>query len=171
MSSRPHHRGLHHHQHPSAVAGDASGWVESIGALSDEHAATSLLLGSPPAANGNMRAAANSAAAAAATDSPVGEGDLPAAAGVALSPEQEFEACLEHALTCMMAEVSPQQLATSTSHEQLDWLIHLLFSLLLSFKPGTACLVTHNRCQCIIRLHFNACQCMLLCAVCAAATR
>ncbi|WIA29284.1 hypothetical protein OEZ86_011789 [Tetradesmus obliquus] len=111
MSSRPHHRGLHHQQHPSAVASDASGWVESIGALSDEHAATSLLLGSPPAANGSMRAAASAvAAAAAAADSPAGAAgdtdEAAAAAAASLSPEQEFEACLEHAVTCMMAEVA-----------------------------------------------------------------
>ncbi|KAF6266501.1 hypothetical protein COO60DRAFT_1632621 [Scenedesmus sp. NREL 46B-D3] len=110
MASRPHHRGLHHQQHPSAAAGDASGWVESIGALSDEHAATSLLLGSPPAANGSMRGAANSAAAAAAAarDSPAGaEAHCEqAAAAAGASPEQEFEACLEHAVTCMMAEVA-----------------------------------------------------------------
>lgn len=111
MSSRPHHRGLHHQQHPSAVASDASGWVESIGALSDEHAATSLLLGSPPAANGSMRAAASAvAAAAAAADSPAGAaGDTDEAAAASLSPEQEFEACLEHAVTCMMAEVGRSQ--------------------------------------------------------------
>lgn len=111
MSSRPHHRGLHHQQHPSAVASDASGWVESIGALSDEHAATSLLLGSPPAANGSMCAAASAvAAAAAAADSPAGAAgdtdEAAAAAAASLSPEQEFEACLEHAVTCMMAEVA-----------------------------------------------------------------
>lgn len=111
MSSRPHHRGLHHQQHPSAVASDASGWVESIGALSDEHAATSLLLGSPPAANGSMPAAASAvAAAAAAADSPAGAAgdtdEAAAAAAASLSPEQEFEACLEHAVTCMMAEVA-----------------------------------------------------------------
>jgi hypothetical protein len=88
--------------------------VESIGALSDEHAATSLLLGSPPAANGSMRAAANSAAAAAAAaaaDSAAGAaGDAEeAAAAASLTPEQEFDACLEHAITCMMAEVSSNQ--------------------------------------------------------------
>lgn len=102
MSGRSHQRGLHHHQHPSAVAGDASGWVESIGALGDEHAATSLLLGSPPCSTG---LAANGSAAVRGPEGPVGANGLTEDEAAQLSPEQEFEACLEHALACMIAEV------------------------------------------------------------------
>jgi hypothetical protein len=60
-----------------------------------------------------MRAAASAAAAAA--DSPAGaagEVEHSAAAAASLSPEQEFDACLEHAVTCMMAEVRGSQQAS-----------------------------------------------------------
>lgn len=115
MANRSHHRGLHHHLSPSAVAGDASGWVESIGALSDEHAATALLLGSPPAASNSSRSAAGKASgtvAAVAADGHAvtdtkGGSAAPGAAPAVLRPEQDFGACLEHALACTMAEVRP----------------------------------------------------------------
>lgn len=116
MASRSHHRGLHHHLSPSAVAGDASGWVESIGALNDEHAATALLLGSPPAAANSSGSAAGKASGAAraaaiadghAAKDTEGGSAASGAAPAALRPEQEFGACLEHALACTMAEVRP----------------------------------------------------------------
>lgn len=122
MSGRSHQRGLHHTQHSSAAANDASGWVESIGSLNDEHPATALLLGSPPTGapiqNGTASKAGSSSgvdgmtavadgaadisnglAATAETDAVLGD-------EVKLSPEQEFEASLEHGLGVMMAEVS-----------------------------------------------------------------
>jgi hypothetical protein len=134
MSSRPHHRGLHHQQHPSSAAHDAAGWVESISALSDEHPATALLLGSPPAARpvpaphttlrpgssssggdpGAQQGASPLSPAAAAPAGVDGEGPAPAcgtaaaaaaAAGPKLSPQEEFDACLEHAVDVMLTEV------------------------------------------------------------------
>jgi hypothetical protein len=126
MSGRPHHRGLHHQQHPSSAATDAAGWVESISALSDEHPATALLLGSPPAgardnnagsssntANSMRRASSGGGDASPASPAGVTEpelapaGDTAAAAGsgTKLSPEQEFDASLDHAVDVMLTEV------------------------------------------------------------------
>lgn len=111
---------MQHHQHPSAAATDASGWVESIGSLNDEHPATALLLGTPPAAasvqNGASKpgsSTSNSAAdhtgvAAVPAAAPAGSDLLAADNDVQLSPEQEFEASLEHGLGVMMAEVGMQ---------------------------------------------------------------
>lgn len=118
MSGRPHHRGLHHHQHLSAAAADAAGWVESISALNDEHPATALLLGSPPA-NGTSSGLHRASSAggvegsprtpAAASPSGVLEGVLSpggvGVGGVKLSPEQEFDAALDHAVDVMLTEV------------------------------------------------------------------
>lgn len=103
--------------------------------MSDEHPATALLLGSPPAAargdnassssssaNNNMRRASSSASGSggsgASPASPTGvveavlppAGDTGAAAGsgAKLSPQQEFDASLDHAVDVMLTEVRPQ---------------------------------------------------------------
>lgn len=101
--------------------------------MSDEHPATALLLGSPPAAargdnassssaNNNMCRASSGAGGSGGGDaspaSPTGvvqgvlppAGDTGAAAGSGpkLSPQQEFDASLDHAVDVMLTEVSPQ---------------------------------------------------------------
>ena len=117
--SHHHHRGLHHQQHPSAAAADAGGWVESISALSDEHPATALLLGSPTATSpstlstprSNGRRSSEGAAAAAAAGvcegrlSPEGSGGVGGGLNGRLSPLEEFDAALDHALDVMVTEV------------------------------------------------------------------
>lgn len=113
MSSHSHHRGLHHTQHPSAAASDALGWVESIGSLDDTHPATALLLGAqaPPLAQFNPASNAGSSNSAhadvkalnASSEQLGGSHMVPDAEK--LSPDQEFEASLEHGLGVMMAEV------------------------------------------------------------------
>eukprot|EP00775_Hariotina_reticulata_P007899 gene7899-8095_t len=100
---------------PQHAGADASGWVESISSLSEEHPATALLLGSPrsAAANHSNAAAAKSGSSGAmlAEDAcaeradAAGSGDGQAQVGRKVSSEQEFEACLEHALGVMLAEV------------------------------------------------------------------
>lgn len=109
-SRHHHHKGMHHALHPSAAASDASGWVESISALNDEHPATALLLGSTPpgasgastgagAAPGGSAGAAAAAALRGAAAEPAGAQQQPQ------SPEEEFESCLEHALMLATTEV------------------------------------------------------------------
>lgn len=127
MSGRAHHKGLHHHQHPSAAATDAAGWVESISALNDEHPATALLLGSPPAAGtSSMRRTSSGAGAtegSPAAASPAGgsEGVLSPAgsAGVKLSPAQEFDAALDHAVDVMLTEVRTAHTGAGARHMQV----------------------------------------------------
>lgn len=102
--------------------------MESISALSDEHPATALLLGSPPAGardnnagsssnTANSMRRASSGGGDASPASPAGvtgpelapAGDTAAAAaagsGAKLSPEQEFDASLDHAVDVMLTEV------------------------------------------------------------------
>lgn len=109
------HRGLHHSQHPSAAASDASGWVESIGSLDDTHPATALLLGASQAATAShtnlasIPTSSNGIQAAepmaVMTLTGVPSGCQLASDGDKLSTQQEFEASLEHGLGVMMAEV------------------------------------------------------------------
>jgi hypothetical protein len=90
--------------------------VESISALNDEHPATALLLGSPPAngTSSGLRGASSAGGVegsprtpAAASPSGVLEGVLAPGGGGGgkLSPEHEFDAALDHAVDVMLTEV------------------------------------------------------------------
>lgn len=92
--------------------------MESISALSDEHPATALLLGSPSGRNstggarrtssgaGSMELPAGTAASPAGVSdgvlSPAGSGGV---GGAKLSPQQDFDASLDHAMDVMLTEV------------------------------------------------------------------
>lgn len=89
--------------------------MESISALSDEHPATALLLGSPSGCNSTGGARRTSSGAgsmelpigspAGVSDgalSPAGSGSV---GGAKLSPQQEFAASLDHAMDVMLTEV------------------------------------------------------------------
>eukprot|EP00879_Flechtneria_rotunda_P004973 GHRR01005249.1.p1 GENE.GHRR01005249.1~~GHRR01005249.1.p1 ORF type:complete len:692 (+),score=252.35 GHRR01005249.1:378-2453(+) len=124
MSRAHHSKGLHHNLHHTAAAADASGWVESISEMTEEDPATALLVGSPPANTSTSSMKHAAAVKAAATGSSAGLADShsgPAGSavtgkanglggvsveGTKLTPDQEFNACLEHALGVMMAEVT-----------------------------------------------------------------
>ena len=109
MSSKHHHKGLHHNYHTTTAMNDSAGWVEGISALRDSHPATALMLAEPPAVQPATTAA----------DTPSTPGVTPSAqptAGTATavvtpvvaaaSDAEGFAACLDHSLALMEIEVS-----------------------------------------------------------------
>lgn len=139
MSHVKHHRGLHHIQNTgSSAVQDASGWVEGITALNEEHPATALMhtdpvtgLPSPqiPPTKTGVNGGVNGSqgpqtSSGSASETAPAHGNINgkgaggnggtfivnegAVAGVvnALTPEEEFDACLDHALGVMAVEVS-----------------------------------------------------------------
>jgi hypothetical protein len=110
---------------PQHAGADPSGWVESISSLSEEHPATALLLGSPrsQAADSSKAAAAavkSGSSAAVPSDDTYPERAVGSSAGlspvgVKMSVEAEFEACLEHALGVLLAEVTDWLMSQQSS--------------------------------------------------------
>ncbi len=86
------HHHLKHQRGYATTAIDASGWVEGITALTEEAPATKLL-------------AEQEAAIANGASAHLRERSAEGGLAVELTPEQEFEASLEHALGLMEAEV------------------------------------------------------------------